>query len=90
MTPNHVQFNINDYVSVRLTEAGKKLHRQQYEQLSADYPKLQSYQEPKTDAMGYSQWQFWYLMQTFGPYISMGSESPIETVAYLHLPTHTD
>jgi len=68
-------FNINDYVRVQLTEHGRAVHRAQYDLLVAhlkpiardDFP----YSAPKEDEDGWSEWQMWSLMNTFGPHMWM-------------------
>lgn len=74
-----VKFNINDYVWVRLTDAGKIACRRQHDELRRQYPMIGKYVPPETDAQGYSRWQLWQLMQTFGPSISHGSPVPFDT-----------
>jgi hypothetical protein len=74
-----VKFNINDYVRVRLSNGGKLTHRRQHDELRKQFPSIGKYVPPKVDSDGYSRWQLWSLMQTFGPAISLGSEPPFET-----------
>lgn len=75
-----VSFNINEYVRVKLTPRGKAIHRADHDAFNAQFPNAKSeYHAPEEDAEGWSKWQAWSLMQTFGPHISMGSEPPFET-----------
>lgn len=67
------QFNINDYVWVKLTEKGRQLYRDEYYRLMKEYPKIEE------DKEGYSRWQMWDLMQTFGSFCGLGSPLPFET-----------
>lgn len=73
-----IKVNINDNVRVRLTEHGRKLHREWwlrwYGELSA-YP----YQAPGEDADGWSRWQLWNLMSVFGEHMYMGGPLPFLT-----------
>jgi hypothetical protein len=71
-------FNVNDNVRVRLTDAGRLHHRRQHDKLRREYPSIGRYRPPKADAEGYTSWQLWDLMKTFGPIISMGSPPPFE------------
>lgn len=71
-----VDFNINDYVWVRLTQTGKLIHRRRYDELRREVPSLPKYRAPLPDAAGYTRWQMWELMQTFGPHISMAADPP--------------
>lgn len=68
MTP----FNINQYVRVKLTPFGRRIHLFTYTQLPDKYT------PPKEDEAGYSEWQLWNLMQIFGPYIKLGGEQPFD------------
>ena len=69
-----MKFNVNEYVKVKLTDRGKKI-------LSAEG--LDFYHKPDKD--GWSSWQLWHLMETFGKHISMSSFPPFETeIEILH------
>lgn len=80
-----IKFNINEYVYVKITEAGwKQLKRNHYD-LHRNY-KLNIYSEyeipeynnyPATDDEGWTKIQLWRLMQEFGPYIHMGMKEPL-------------
>lgn len=59
--------NINDYVLVRLTDVGKEILRKK------------GFSLPKEDADGWSKWQLWSLMNTFGEYTQLGKDVPFET-----------
>lgn len=70
-----MKFNINGKVRVRLTERGRAtaraLHDAIVSSVLAQYPGLKdgiglSYEPPKEDADGWSEWQMWELMRTFG------------------------
>lgn len=72
------EFNINCCVKVRLTDLGRKIHREAHDDLVRQYPKAGAYRPPEEDADGWSKWQMWCLMQEFGPHISLGMHQPIE------------
>lgn len=75
-----IKFNINEYFRVKLTERGKQLHRDQHAALNARFPAaLLKYTAPEEDGEGWSKWQAWHLMQTFGEHIGMGFDPPFET-----------
>jgi Mn-dependent DtxR family transcriptional regulator len=80
-----MDFNINDYVMVQLTERGKRLHRERHDDLFKHGCPYE-YAPPKEDAMGWSRWQAWELMQAFGEHISMGSEPPFGTHIKFEMP----
>lgn len=80
-----MKFNINNYVRVKLNDRGKEILKREYEKMVADNPRLtqfESFKEfklPKEDEDGWSKWQLWSLMETFGGYISLGCVVPFET-----------
>jgi hypothetical protein len=76
-----MQFNINDRVRVKLTEYGKEVDRAEHARIFADRPWV-AYRPHPEDAEGWSTWQLWYLMQTFGSSISFG-RLPFETTIEL-------
>lgn len=79
--PAFVVFNVNDYVQVRLTDHGRKLHYREHEELAVvmrRYGIEQPYVEPK-EVDGWSRWQAWELMRIFGRYLNNGCTPPFET-----------
>lgn len=73
-------FNVNEPVWVKLTERGRKIHRAQNDAINEQFPNVNlEYRAPEEDAEGWSKWQMWSLMQTFGAHIGMGIEPPFET-----------
>ena len=72
-------YNINSTVKVKLTDYGKKLHKQTWSSILAGtdikLPKLIE------DDAGYSEWQLWELMAFFGNNLYLGNQ---------HLPFETD
>ncbi len=81
--PQGTAFNVNDYVWVRLTDAGRKHHREWYE---ARYPML-PYRAPDESADGWSKWQLWALMKEMGEACNMGMPLPFETSIRLSGPS---
>ena len=72
-----MKFNINENVKVKLSEAAIKILYDQHQKLWVRTKGLIGpFVEPKKDAEGYSTFQFWVLMQTFGPHIEMTKPSP--------------
>lgn len=76
-----VPFNINDYVYVKLTDRGRAIHRQQFDEFNRHVMSLmpREYTPPKEDENGWSKWQLWVLMSTFGEHCHMGDDPPFET-----------
>lgn len=72
-------FNLNDYVRVRVVQRGFEILREQdrvYRLRPGIAPRRQHEQEQNG---GWSEWQLWDLMSTFGPHISLGCDVPFET-----------
>jgi hypothetical protein len=75
-----MKFNINHEVKVKLTDYGRKIHKQQWDDLVNTYPSVtMKYTPPKEDRNGWSKWQLWQLMYTFGECIYNGAVLPFET-----------
>lgn len=71
-----IDFNINQYVRVRLTDDGKAILAAQYESLRASFPKLPPHTPKREDEEGFASFQMWDLMQSFGSHIHLGSTRP--------------
>lgn len=77
------KFNINDYVKVKLNDTGVSILKNKHDELNkliigtggkglGDF-------ELKVDEEGYTKFQLWHLMNTFGDSMIMGSETPFDT-----------
>ena len=75
-----MKFNANNYVRVRLTDAGREAHRKNYDALMTMMPekakRAMEYHAPIEDAEGWSSWQLWHLMREMGPWIRMNGPEP--------------
>lgn len=79
-----IEFNINECVYVKITEAGwdrlKKNHYELYEAYKANiYPEFEIPEYENyliTDDDGWTEIQLWRLMNEFGPHIHMGMKEP--------------
>lgn len=60
----YVNLNINDTVRVKLTDHGRKIGAGRFSE----------------DENGWSQWQAWILMETFGQYIGLGLPNPFDVI----------
>lgn len=78
-------FNINDDVYVKLTDYGRKIHREEHIKFWGKLPKLShpTYDPPKEDSDGWSKWQMWSLMKEFGNHIGMGKPNVFDTTIKL-------
>jgi hypothetical protein len=59
-------FNINEEVKVRLTPAGRAFHAARFATFKAQTNHGLAYCAPVENAEGWSRWQLWSLIQTFG------------------------
>lgn len=71
--------NINNCVKVKLNEFGLSVMKLNREELQRRAPCLPDFTPPATDSEGYSKFQLWSLMQTFGPVIHLGGELPFDS-----------
>lgn len=80
-----MKFNINNNVKVKLTDFGRKVHRENHNKIfefipaNCTYNYYNDFYKPLEDKNGWSTWQLWELMQIFGPYFFNGGEVPFET-----------
>ena len=78
-----INFNLNDYVFIKLTKIGKEEHKRQHEELNKSLKKPYPYNPPKEDIDGWSKWQLHTLFTYFGHMIYLGCDSPFETTIKL-------
>ena len=80
-----MKFNINNSVKVKLTDFGRKVHRENMNRIFEFVPQYRTdkyynrHYKPKEDSAGWSTWQMWDLMSNFGHCIRLGGEVPFET-----------
>jgi len=75
---SEVDFNVNGYIKIKLTEFGIEILKKQHEELQAIIPSIGDF-KLKLDEEGYYESQMWSIMQDFSGYISMTSELPFST-----------
>ncbi|NQT04172.1 MAG: hypothetical protein HQ580_19255 [Planctomycetes bacterium] len=81
------EFNVNNYVHVRLTESGKKELRRQYDELKREFPQVKhGHHSPKEDENGWSKWQLHVLMNRLGNIMNCGMNPPFETTIKIEAP----
>ena len=73
------EFNINDYVNIKLTEAGIAILKRRHDNILKAYAgnpevlkTLGEFKTPEVDENGYTQMQMWEVMQAFGNYMYNG------------------
>jgi hypothetical protein len=79
------EFNINEYVWVKVTEAGFRVLADADAKLNAQFPKAPTFdraghvRSEQEQHDGWSKWQLWSLMAAFGPSIYLVCDQPFET-----------
>ena len=73
-------FNVNEYVRVRLTEVGRKVYEDHFRSLKVKPLPL------RTDDKGWTEFQMWEMCHYFGACMYNGSVSPIETEIQIKFP----
>lgn len=77
-----VEFNINEYVWVKLTPHGEKIWRADRKQYMDHLPDWATLPEP--DADGFHKFQLWALMNLFGEHCYNGGENCFETTIHFN------
>lgn len=72
-TPHSLLFNINEYVKVKLTPHGRRIHKEDHVNFWKEAGRKPpfEYTPPEEDADGWSKWQLHALMEKFGPYMCL-------------------
>lgn len=80
-----INFNINTTVRVKLTDHGREIYCSNHNELiqkclDSGYPAHVAYEPIKEDSQGWSEWQLWQLMATFGKHIDVCENNPFDTI----------
>ena len=71
--------NLNDRIKVKLTEFGKAIYINQIKELNDRFGRqIIKECEPEVDAGGYSHFQMWDFIHTYGQHIQAGYPNVIE------------
>lgn len=75
-----IDFNLNSYIAVKLTEAGIKELERQHNELAKAIPSanMGKFVPYNVDDDGYTKFQGWNLMQKFGHMMPLGHPIPFE------------
>lgn len=75
-----IDFNINYYIHVQLTDRGREIHKRRWNILMETYPGIDlEYRAPDEDKDGWSKWQAWDFMKNFGAYMGNGCKPVCST-----------
>ena len=84
-----VNFNINHIIKIKITEHGYECIKKEQEKfellIGEKLKKNWLLYDHKKDKNGWSEWQLWDLMHTFGNYIYLGCKAPFETNIQINL-----
>lgn len=76
----HLEFNINHEVEIKLTERGRRYLAWRHDKWLREHPNVNlPYCAKQEDPDGWSRWQLWTLMETFGPDTHIGMDLLFET-----------
>ena len=76
------KFNVNELVKVKLTDVGKDIFYHQFDELNVMCKEVViEPRYPKVDADGFTEFQLWDLMNTYGPHLKVGCNVPFEDCA---------
>ncbi len=82
MSSKYIKTNLNYHVKVKLTDYGIELLANKHAENRRLYPRVKHYQQPfkmpKTDEDGYTIYQMWSLMETFGNHIGLCCDNPFD------------
>jgi hypothetical protein len=83
-----MEFNINEYVKVKLTDYGRKVHKEDHDAFWNEVviKNRPAYKAPIEDENGWSKWQLWALMEAFGCHTGLGIEPCFETTIEINCP----
>lgn len=68
-----MNINLNEYVQVKLTEYGKRVHFDYWYDKPIHIRSKFPYRQPIINEQGYSKFQLWDLMSIFGPVLHLGN-----------------
>jgi repressor LexA len=76
----YIDFNVNHYVKVKLTERGFEELKRQGDELKKQYPRIScEFKPPAVDEDGYSKFQLHDLMWRFGHLCGICSTQPFNS-----------
>jgi hypothetical protein len=82
-----MKFNINHDVKVKLNYSGRQELRRRHDELKRISPKVPDFKDRTSDDEGYTKFQMWDLMSTFGPLLELGTNPPFDTYILIDVPT---
>lgn len=78
------KFNVNEKVRVRLTDLGRRVLREEWDELRRVHPLVGKHTPPK-EKDGWSEWQMWQLINHFGAHTGLGLDPAFETTIEIEI-----
>ena len=76
-----IEFNVNNYVHVKLTDEGREELKRQHESFNLQMNgRLGQWKGVVEDSDGWSKWQLWDLMNRLGHMLSLGMVMPFDAL----------
>lgn len=84
---NEVRINLNEVVKVKLTDLGKDIYYHQFDELNRRCGRIVCKPSfPKEDAEGYTKFQLWDFIETYGKHVGMAKPNVIEPLEIIYVP----
>lgn len=80
-----IEFNINNYVWIKLTEKGEQIRKDNHNTLYGENASKYEMIKHEKNNEGFERWQLWELMQEFGSAMWNGCAVPFETIIKLEI-----
>ena len=82
---NEVRINLNEVVKVKLTDLGKDIYYHQFDELNRRCGRIVCKPSfPKEDAEGYTKFQLWNFIETYGEHVGVAKPNVIEPLEIVY------
>ena len=82
---NEVRIKLNEVVKVKLTDLGKDIYYHQFDELNQRCGRIVCKPSfPKEDAEGYTEFQLWNFIETYGKHIGMAKSNVIKPLEIVY------
>lgn len=79
-----VKINLKEKIKVKLTDYGKVVYYKRLEELNRKLGSIFKLCLPKEDEEGYTTFQLWVFMETYGQYMNMTTPNVIEPLEIIY------
>ena len=82
---NEVRINLNEVVKVKFTDLGKDIYYHRFDELNQVYGRIVCKPSfPKEDAEGYTKFQLWDFIETYGEHVGIAKPNVIEPLEIVY------